>query len=94
MKNQSDAQWFVTTPEATLRAESVLVAFHEGRTEDIAQTLVSQGENDAVALLVALIVVADRLADYGSALAEPTHRELLRDAARTVAEAVYNMEGN
>jgi hypothetical protein len=96
--NYQDQSWFNTTPEATLRAESILVAFHENRVEDIGAILTTDydkvGNTDPVALLVALVVMADRLADYGAAIAEPTHRELLRTSAATVAQAVYNMEGN
>jgi hypothetical protein len=96
--NYQDQSWFNTTPEATLRAESILVAFHESRVDDIGSILTTDydkvGNTDPVALLVALIVMADRLADYGAAIAEPTHRELLRTSAATVAQAVYNMEGD
>ena len=94
----TDTSWFATTPEAVLRAESILLAFHEDRLEDIGTILALDYGPDAepgsaVHVVVALITMADRLADYGSNTTEHAHRALLRETARVVAEAVYNTKG-
>jgi hypothetical protein len=87
---------FETTPEAILRAESVLVAYLEDRIQDIglilAQDYADADPQALVQLSVALAIIANRLADYSGELAEPTHRELLRDAARIAATACYLFE--
>lgn len=93
----SNHHLFATTPEAVLRAESVLAAFHQGREGDIPAMLTTdqQGDTDPWQLMVALIAVADRLADYAAGVhaettgtpAEPP--ALIREACRVVAQAVY-----
>ena len=98
MSDPNHAPWFHTTPEAVLRAESILNAFNEGRTAHIGEILAADYSDEpppggAVAVVVALIAIADRLADYGANLEEPTYPELIRDAARIVAQAHYETNG-
>lgn len=91
--------FFSTTPEAVLRAESILAAFREGREGDIAQTLMLDAEGGATSdpwhLMVALIVIADRMSDYAARMYSETQGtpveagDIIREASRVVAEAVY-----
>lgn len=86
------APWFHTTPEAILRAESILLAFHENRTGYIGDILAADYSDDPppggpVALLVALVVMCDRLADYAASLPEHEYGPVVREAARVVAQA-------
>ncbi len=87
------APWFGTTPEAILRAESMLLALSEGRLADIGAIIASDdgdaNPHAATHTFVALLTMADRLADYGARIGEHTHRDLLRETARTVAQAIY-----
>ena len=94
------APWFHTTPEATLRAESILRAFHENRTAHIGDVLAEDITNPPpggpVALLVALIAMADRLADYAATASGQAHADVIGEARRIVATAHYdtNREDN
>lgn len=96
----TDPTWFTTNPEATLRAESALVAFYEGRPSDVAAILALAFADDAEPdapkhMLVALLGMVDRLADHAAANSEHTHLEVIRETARIVAAAYYlTTEGN
>lgn len=96
--SNTDTSWFQTTPEATLRAESILHALHEDRIADIGRILATDYSDDAppggpVALLVALVAMADRLADFGAAVGQVPHDELVRDARVLVAKAAIETGG-
>ena len=91
------ALWFVTHPEAVLRAESALVALHEDRLNDLGQILAADyadtADPDAPKhTLVALLTMCDRLVDFGARDGEHTHRQIIRETARTVAAAIYTTE--
>lgn len=91
--------FFSTTPEAVLRAEAILTAFRDGREGDIAQTLMLDTEGGSTSnpweLMVALIGITDRLADYTARLYAETQGTpvedggIIREASRVVAQAVY-----
>lgn len=86
------ADWFTTTPEAVLRAESVLRAFHEDRLEDIGSTLSQDYSAEGASPLhtvVALLVMCDRLADHVARIEGVDVPDAVREAARVVAEAYY-----
>lgn len=86
------AHWFTTTPEAVLRAESMLVAFAESRVDDIgailAQDYTAEGASP-LQTVVALLLIADRGLDYAATETGHTQRDLIREAARVVAQAYY-----
>lgn len=85
--------WFVTTPEATLRAESILTAFHEDRLEDIAATLTTDytaEDANPLQTVVALVAMCDRLADHVARIEAVEHVGALREVARVVATAYYD----
>lgn len=83
--------WFTTTPEAILRAESMLAAFDEGRFVDLGEIF---AVDNPVLVLVALIGMCDRFVDYIATTSRPTtptHRAIRREAARVVATALYTI---
>lgn len=85
--------WFSTTPEAVLRVESILQAFHEGRTDDIGTTLSTDYTAEGASPLqtfVALVCMADRLADHVARIEAVQHGNAIREAARVVATAYYD----
>lgn len=89
---QTDTSWFTTTPEASLRAESVLIAYHENRIGDIGTILAADYDGTGASpldLVVALIAIADRVTDYAAAQMDHQYPDVIREAARIVATAVY-----
>lgn len=92
----TSAPWFATTPEAVLRAEGILVAFLEGRLDDIGTTLAQDYAEGATPLhtVVALIAMCDRLADGFAQAHGFEQREVIREAARVVAAAYYSTTDN
>lgn len=93
--SNTPTDWFTTTPEAVLRAESILTAFHEGRLEDIGATLSTDYTAEGASPLqtfVALVTMCDRLADHVARIESAEHTEAIREAARVVATAHYDHE--
>lgn len=84
--------WFTTNAESILRAESMLTAFHEDRLEDIgailAQDYSAEGANP-LHTVVALVAMADRLADHVARIETVEHTSALREVSRVVAEAYF-----
>src|SRR5699024_5033630 len=89
--------WFHTTPTAVLRAESIVTAFREDRVGDIGLYLAQDHHPDAdplgpVHVLVALIALADRLADHAVTQLGYDYQSLVREAARVVAQAAIDSD--
>ena len=83
-----DPEGWREAPEAVLRAEGCLAAFRESRTADAAAILATDyaepGGRGALDTFVALLCMADRLAEHAAHLTGTSPAAITREAARIV----------